>query len=231
MWWRAARRVVLVVSSGVIGDRCLLRRRARIRELTYLEPLPSTCTSLAANPSALQHRAPLQNVSRVGTACRQLLTRLLRQACDNPFVHFFFLVPDQASKLPIASSREAIRNGQSYRILLNTTYFLCHAPVPCSPPVQAVRFSPSPLTDPRRLPAVRHLCSSQCAGSLSVPTAYRREWHLLTRIQVYKGKDEILLSKLILDPTHSILTQSYDSRLRLVPPRRNSVTAIARRLT
>ncbi|MCJ1433272.1 hypothetical protein MMC27_002631 [Xylographa pallens] len=34
-------------------------------------------------------------------------------------------------------------------------------------------------------------------------------------MQVYKGKDEILLSKLILEPTHSILTQSYDSRLRL----------------
>jgi hypothetical protein len=33
--------------------------------------------------------------------------------------------------------------------------------------------------------------------------------------QVYKGSDEILLSKLILDPTHSILTQSFDSRLRL----------------
>ncbi|MCJ1290770.1 hypothetical protein MMC34_002312 [Xylographa carneopallida] len=32
---------------------------------------------------------------------------------------------------------------------------------------------------------------------------------------VYKGKDEILLSKLILEPSHSILTQSYDSRLRL----------------
>jgi hypothetical protein len=34
--------------------------------------------------------------------------------------------------------------------------------------------------------------------------------------QVYKGSDEILLSKLILDPTHSILKQSFDSRLRLV---------------
>lgn len=33
---------------------------------------------------------------------------------------------------------------------------------------------------------------------------------------MYKGRDEILLSKLILHPTHSILTQSYDSRLRLV---------------
>jgi hypothetical protein len=33
--------------------------------------------------------------------------------------------------------------------------------------------------------------------------------------QVYKGSDEILLSKLILDPTHSVLTQSFDSRLRL----------------
>jgi glutamine amidotransferase len=32
---------------------------------------------------------------------------------------------------------------------------------------------------------------------------------------VYKGSDEILLSKLILDPTHSILTQSFDCRLRL----------------
>ncbi|KAI9837321.1 MAG: hypothetical protein M1819_000395 [Sarea resinae] len=32
---------------------------------------------------------------------------------------------------------------------------------------------------------------------------------------IYKGRDEILLSKLILDPTHSILKQSYDSRLRL----------------
>ncbi|KAI4089443.1 MAG: hypothetical protein L6R37_008037 [Teloschistes peruensis] len=33
--------------------------------------------------------------------------------------------------------------------------------------------------------------------------------------EVYKGKDEILLSELILEPQHSILTQSYDSRLRL----------------
>jgi glutamine amidotransferase len=32
---------------------------------------------------------------------------------------------------------------------------------------------------------------------------------------VYKGRDPILLSNLILDPAHSILTQSYDSRLRL----------------
>lgn len=38
----------------------------------------------------------------------------------------------------------------------------------------------------------------------------------LTDSQVYKGSDEILLSKLILDPSHSILTQSFDSRLRLV---------------
>lgn len=36
--------------------------------------------------------------------------------------------------------------------------------------------------------------------------------------QVYKGSDEILLSKLILEPTHSILKQSFDSRLRLVSP-------------
>ncbi|CAO1599096.1 glutamine amidotransferase subunit [Xanthoria calcicola] len=37
----------------------------------------------------------------------------------------------------------------------------------------------------------------------------------MCRFLVYKGKDEILLSKLILEPQHSILTQSYDSRLRL----------------
>ncbi|KAK4226220.1 nucleophile aminohydrolase [Podospora fimiseda] len=34
-------------------------------------------------------------------------------------------------------------------------------------------------------------------------------------LQVYKGSDEILLSKLVLDPAHSILKQSFDSRLRL----------------
>lgn len=37
----------------------------------------------------------------------------------------------------------------------------------------------------------------------------------MCRFLLYKGRDEILLSKLILDPAHSILTQSYDSRLRL----------------
>ena len=40
----------------------------------------------------------------------------------------------------------------------------------------------------------------------------------MCRFLVYKGKDEILLSKLILEPQHSILTQSYDSRLRMVSP-------------
>ena len=34
-------------------------------------------------------------------------------------------------------------------------------------------------------------------------------------MQVYKGRDPIVLSNLILSPQHSILTQSYDSRLRL----------------
>lgn len=34
--------------------------------------------------------------------------------------------------------------------------------------------------------------------------------------QVYKGRHEIRLSKLVTEPSHSILTQSYDSRLRLV---------------
>ncbi|KAK1754720.1 nucleophile aminohydrolase [Echria macrotheca] len=37
----------------------------------------------------------------------------------------------------------------------------------------------------------------------------------MCRFLVYKGTDEILLRKLILDPTHSILKQSFDSRLRL----------------
>ncbi|MCJ1307807.1 hypothetical protein MMC25_001455 [Agyrium rufum] len=37
----------------------------------------------------------------------------------------------------------------------------------------------------------------------------------MCRFLVYKGKTEILLSQLILDPQHSILRQSYDSRLRL----------------
>ncbi|KAL1892071.1 glutamine amidotransferase subunit [Sporothrix stenoceras] len=37
----------------------------------------------------------------------------------------------------------------------------------------------------------------------------------MCRFLVYKGSDEILLSKLILDPTHSILKQSFDARLRL----------------
>ena len=34
--------------------------------------------------------------------------------------------------------------------------------------------------------------------------------------QVYKGRNDIRLSKLVTEPSHSILTQSYDSRLRLV---------------
>ncbi|KAG6030114.1 hypothetical protein E4U41_000171 [Claviceps citrina] len=38
---------------------------------------------------------------------------------------------------------------------------------------------------------------------------------IMCRFLLYKGSDEILLSKLILDPTHSILKQSFDSRLRL----------------
>ncbi|KAH6648854.1 nucleophile aminohydrolase [Truncatella angustata] len=37
----------------------------------------------------------------------------------------------------------------------------------------------------------------------------------MCRFLLYRGSDEILLSKLILDPTHSILKQSFDSRLRL----------------
>ncbi|KAF2104809.1 glutamine amidotransferase [Rhizodiscina lignyota] len=37
----------------------------------------------------------------------------------------------------------------------------------------------------------------------------------MCRFLVYKGKDEILLSKLILEPAHSILHQSFDSRLRI----------------
>ncbi len=43
---------------------------------------------------------------------------------------------------------------------------------------------------------------------------YIRE--LINASKVYKGKDEILLSKLILEPQHSVLRQSYDCRLREV---------------
>jgi glutamine amidotransferase len=39
--------------------------------------------------------------------------------------------------------------------------------------------------------------------------------HTSGRFLVYKGRNPILLSDLILNPTHSILTQSYDCRLRL----------------
>ncbi|KAK1144007.1 glutamine amidotransferase subunit [Aspergillus melleus] len=37
----------------------------------------------------------------------------------------------------------------------------------------------------------------------------------MCRFLVYKGSHEIRLSKLVTEPSHSILTQSYDSRLRL----------------
>ncbi|KKK19425.1 glutamine amidotransferase DUG3 [Aspergillus ochraceoroseus] len=37
----------------------------------------------------------------------------------------------------------------------------------------------------------------------------------MCRFLVYKGRHEIRLSKLVTEPSHSILTQSYDSRLRL----------------
>ena len=37
----------------------------------------------------------------------------------------------------------------------------------------------------------------------------------MCRFLVYKGSKDIILSKLITEPSHSILTQSYDSRLRL----------------
>ncbi|PSN65680.1 glutamine amidotransferase [Corynespora cassiicola Philippines] len=37
----------------------------------------------------------------------------------------------------------------------------------------------------------------------------------MCRLMIYKGKHEILLSELILSPTHSILMQSFDSRLRV----------------
>jgi glutamine amidotransferase len=38
---------------------------------------------------------------------------------------------------------------------------------------------------------------------------------LIKYLQLYKGSSPIILSKLITEPSHSILTQSYDSRLRL----------------
>jgi glutamine amidotransferase len=51
----------------------------------------------------------------------------------------------------------------------------------------------------------------------TLPSAINERLLSIARIhQVYKGSDEILLSKLVLDPAHSILKQSFDSRLRLV---------------
>jgi glutamine amidotransferase len=44
----------------------------------------------------------------------------------------------------------------------------------------------------------------------------------MCRFLIYRGTDEILLSKLLLDPTHSILRQSFDSRLRLDTRRGNT---------
>ena len=48
--------------------------------------------------------------------------------------------------------------------------------------------------------------------SHAVLTFYSAFAHMF---QVYKGNKPIVLSKLITEPSHSILTQSYDSRLRL----------------
>lgn len=45
---------------------------------------------------------------------------------------------------------------------------------------------------------------------------YLNDACLTIRYQIYKGLNEIRLSKLVTEPSHSILTQSYDSRLRLV---------------
>lgn len=44
---------------------------------------------------------------------------------------------------------------------------------------------------------------------------------LANAIKVYKGKEPILLSHLIVNPVHSILTQSYDTRLRVDLGRHN----------
>lgn len=45
---------------------------------------------------------------------------------------------------------------------------------------------------------------------------YGQQTLTVTTQQIYKGLNEIRLSKLVTEPSHSILTQSYDSRLRLV---------------
>lgn len=48
----------------------------------------------------------------------------------------------------------------------------------------------------------------------SVPQSFTSRANVANKI--YKGRNEIRLSKLVTEPSHSILTQSYDSRLRLV---------------
>lgn len=54
-----------------------------------------------------------------------------------------------------------------------------------------------------------------CRFLVYLPHHYPQQAEIADFSKVYKGSDEILLSKLILDPSHSILTQSFDSRLRL----------------
>lgn len=53
------------------------------------------------------------------------------------------------------------------------------------------------------------------AQPYDLQASIRSRSEAMCRFLVYKGKDDILLSNLILHPAHSILTQSYDARLRL----------------
>jgi glutamine amidotransferase len=54
-----------------------------------------------------------------------------------------------------------------------------------------------------------------CRFLVSNIVAWQFFWRRQLITQVYKGSSPILLSSLILEPQHSILHQSYDSRLRL----------------
>lgn len=96
-------------------------------------------------------------------------------------------------------------------------------------PLQTTDIEPTiPRTAQLRLGQTTTMCRflvRRCATSIQI---HRYPAHPLTPRflpQVYKGSDEILLSKLVLDPAHSILKQSFDSRLRLVSLARRTTHA------
>ena len=67
---------------------------------------------------------------------------------------------------------------------------------------------------PTLLPRYFYSIAETCVDFWYEQLSFRRKLSS-DSFQVYKGSKPIILSKLITEPSHSILTQSYDSRLRL----------------